>query len=396
MDAGSDAEDLDAALPNATINGKVAYTYFDHPVVGATVTIAGKTATTDATGAFSIADVARPYDLRVTYTEDAVQQTFIAQGVRRADPNVEVSSYWSVPMKLATVTGTVAGITLPLPADERVRVVAAGMGGGTLGATPDPTTGAFTLSSVSWRGAATTKKNIYAVHYKLNADDTVKVVDKVAKVTLDLTDGGTIPAGTVTLAAPAASIATMTVAATLPTYSDPEAFLGISFEPACAIELPLGTNLGSPLSLSFPAATNGISAYAFVGGGFTEGGYVFAVKSPVVDQQNFTIDTGAPLSPTPASGAVFTPATTFAWTAFATGPYTFRAYDATSHAVLTIVTRASSVTWPADILPAAGSYEWLVRRNYDPFRTVDDILVDHGITALVPSTTAPRRTFTVP
>ena len=388
----------DAGSSVVDVRGKATYFLFDQPLVGATVTIGAQTATTGADGSFAIDNVTRPYDLRIAYSLGGATLTYIAEGVTRSDPDVEVSSYTAATQHSANVTGTVAGVTLPLAANERVRVVTSAANGGTFGATPDATTGAFVLNGISWRadGSTSTMKNVYAVHYTVDGAGTVQAIDRVVKATVAIDEGTTTNAGTLTLVAPAANSATMTIAPPSPALTGGVAKLGMMFEPACAVELPLGTDLSATLPIAFPASVSGITTYAFASGSFTGGGYAFAVKWPLVAGSTFTVDTGAPLSLTPAAGATFTPATSFAWSASATGPYIFSASDASNRPVMTIVTRAASVAWPADALPTSGAYSWRVSHQYDGQATVDDVLGGHGLSALVSRDAAPSRGFTVP
>jgi len=148
----------------------------------------------------------------------------------------------------------------------------------------------------------------------------------------------------------------------------------------------------TPLFTTSPGVQNYVFASATYPGG---AGSVFVAKTAPTNGSAITLDSGAPLTLAPASGATFSPATIFSWDNRSVGPYTFRALDSMGNVVLTYVTRQNAVRWPADALPSSGAYTWRLSHFHET-ASVNEMLVERGQSGLRSRVSATPATFTVP
>ena len=379
-----------------SVHGNVRYFNYREPVAGAVVKIGTQMGSTAADGSFMIPSVTTPYDVRVTYSIDSVVHTFIAQGVTRSDPTFELQSYSPLPLRSGTITGTIAGITFPLPTNNRVRLVAAGNNGGTYIVNMDPTatTGAFSIGA-GWRGNDTTRTmNVYAVAYTVNTDTsaTLASLQSYGTGSASVTAGASAAAGTITLTTPTKLAATATV--TQPVA--PSALtLGsaIQFEPASAFEAALPSTLPATMPF-FSTLPTGATTYLYASATFGTNGSSFNVFSAPTGGATLTFNAGSPVVLTPVMGATFAASTPFTWDTTPTGTYLLRVRNPAGYSVLTVVTSATSALWPADVLPTSGMYPWSVS-HFGASVHVDD-LAGPGSSRLVGRAFSPQNSITVP
>lgn len=131
------------------------------PVDGARVALNGAyddAVTTGADGAFALGDVQTPYDLAVVVSGALYE----LRGLTRANPVVPAASEWKV-VRQATISGEVAGLDGPLPADEKILI---GFGDDATAIVADQP--GF-QGAVQWRGSAEKTFEVSAFHVRTDS-----------------------------------------------------------------------------------------------------------------------------------------------------------------------------------------------------------------------------------
>ncbi len=149
-----------------TIAGKVVDIY-GNVAAGATVVVIGKSpTTTDAMGAFSIANVTPPYDVATVTTAGGISFVTVFSRLTRTNPTLLSISQPMVP-NTSSVSGNLSGpgVTLPAPALRRAAVW---FESPDVGSSTTTTTNPYTVQ-LGWSGPATTTGTVHAMYYQETA-----------------------------------------------------------------------------------------------------------------------------------------------------------------------------------------------------------------------------------
>lgn len=196
---------------SATISGTVVDD-IGQPVAGRIVLIGPSSATTDASGAFTITGVVTPYDLIVIAPAPTKFASIYTQ-LTRTDPKVpDLSVSDSLPL-VATVKGNLSG-GAPFPTAPDVLTVV------TWGSPEQAFGGDYVTTSsysfdVGWNGPATITGTVHALQWKIDDNSTVtEYVSHGAKSGVSLSNAATVSGTDLSLTAP--TVDTVSVTASPP------------------------------------------------------------------------------------------------------------------------------------------------------------------------------------
>ena len=151
----------------------------------------GDTTVTDEDGSFRLAGLSLPYD--VTAWIAASQQVHVYRGLTEGE--VELSSFVltaSSPSRSATINGSVTGGSVPVGANQVIRVCAEGLDGYALDCleiTPGNSSFSF---SVSWQGKPERTVRLHALEIETDPGGEVVGYPGYGSVEVELTDGETV------------------------------------------------------------------------------------------------------------------------------------------------------------------------------------------------------------
>ncbi len=363
------------------------------PVAGAVVRVGSGSATTDAQGAFSLADVAVPYD--ITATAPGGLLTSIYPGLRRMDPTLVLflDSDPGLP-RGGVVTGALSGgAGFPQPTGHEAGVTfrsaeASGTG-------PVQAGLATFLLGPRWSGPSSVTGELHALQWRVDADGRPVGYDGhgtrtgVALADLSVASGQDLALGVVasrsiggTIVKPPSNTAGISMFAVLgngaririlPPPSDPSSFPQVGFTETFAIPTP-----------AIPGGTIDLVARQDYAGMAYQEVHRHGLASDAAGVE--LAFGGGPVQGSPAPDATVGPGTTFSWNSMPDQPVyvvSFRGPGGTSG--YDVFTTAQSLTIPASFaLPPGASCTWKVRGS-SAFRTVDEAAGPGGFFAPAPA-----------
>jgi hypothetical protein len=363
-----------------TVAGKVKDN-FGTGIAGATVLIGSQQATTDGTGAFSIAGVTTPYDASVV--QGKVSRTY--KGLSRSDPTLVGQGLSVNPPNHGTVSGSVSGGD-PLPAASDKTQVAWG--------SPETvtrtavTTNPWTLSP-GWGGtSASITGNVHALQWTPASGTPTAYKGYGVSNGVTVANGGNTSGVGVAMTAPAAS----TVSGSITVASGVSLlFKDLTIDFADGASFPVGTDLGGASAFNY-AVPGGIGATATVlaSGMYPGTGGTFTRVSGLAPGSTGTsIGLLVPTQySTPVDDATgVTTSTDFTWTQLPGAVYFVSIFStaagAPSYGVITSATstRIPDLSALGITLPASATYHWSIQ-PVAPWASVDDYA---GGTSIFPS-----------
>jgi hypothetical protein len=387
--------------PTITVAGKVTDLQ-KKGLSGATVAIGAQHATTDGTGAFSIAGVTAPYDATVIVAVGSRNVAIVYKGLTRADPTLRAIPVAGSPPSSGTVSGSVSGGDA-LPAGSDSTAVAWGSPetaassvftnnpwSMTLhwGATPAATTG--NVHALQWTPASgdiPTAYRGYGVHTGVtvgNGTTTSSVAVAMSTPASSTIAGSvTVPAG-LTLAGKTLVI----------DFADGASFgVGAESTAATSFTYPVPTGIDSTASVIAVGSMTGAIVGTLVRGiAAGSSGTTVAVPSPALHSSPVANATGVNTG------------TDFSWSQLAGGLQIVAIIptgSATAPAYYLVTTgstgRIPDLSALGVVLPAGSTYGWAIEA-VSPWASVDEFAGGAG-TGLLPTgtntwslsiTTAPR------
>lgn len=360
------------------------------PIAGATVRAGASSATTDATGTFTLSGVSPPYEIVATAPGGLLTSHYLE--LRRMDPTLVIFDLDPGFPRSGLATGTLSGAAgFPSPAGHEAGVSfksEQGAGGCAVQA------GSSTyLLGAGWSGGPTVTGELHALQWQVDASGKVVAYDGYgSRAGVTVADRSPATAGQdIALAA----IPTRAVSGTI--LNPPGAAMTlfavvgngarIRVVPPPSDPSPFAPGFSSTFSIPTPgipgATVDVVARKDYVGWGYME-----------VHRHGLAPDAGSvalefadlPLQIAPASGATVGPGATFTWYAMPDHPVyvvSFRGspgipgYDVfTTHASLTV-----PVGFP---FPRGAAYTWFVRGS-SAFSTLDDAAGPGGFLAPAPA-----------
>jgi len=374
---GEDGGDGEVTDPEGPVQGRV-IDYFDNPVPGALVTLAGETVTTDDDGAFAFGPTSSRYSigvgLEVARFGGAEVSGYLFVGVTRRDPTLQI--YRGLPKRSANVTRNVTGVTFPLPSTQKIPMDVAGRYGGF----SYPLTSATLTSSGEWEGPAEVQGHVHAIRYEHAAAEPQLPTSYLAHAsqplaldasmtssfTLDLSSEGPLTAGIISGTAAGSGIG----------YRSNGVF--VRFEDDAAVQVLSHYTSSDAFSYLVPAIASSSIAVAAMRNDISAPPFAVAyVEGIAPGASDVELAIPAPatlLSPATAEGGVDGD-TVFSWS----GPdqvYMFVADALDVYENFYVITTEKNAKLPVDevMLPSLRSsfvYEWSVR-THRTIATVDD------------------------
>lgn len=406
----------DGGATTFTVSGRV--TDADgKPLANASVLVLGKTAvTSDATGAFSIADVKTPYD--IVAVNGGKQSAIVYKGVTRKDPMLSIPDAEMAlgPQYKATVTGKITGAraSSSTVAEPEVRFVSASSA---ITRSTFDTSDSSYAATMDWDGTTSITGSLVALQGDMTSPSSgiTKYTGFGRRDNVSLGNGARLTGQDLALQ----SVSSSTVDATITVPEGYQPFLNslsMQLSPALSVELS-GEPSGSQ-KLSFPVpvvpqSTFTVSVAAASSPDFLS--FSSGVKQGIAaGTTNVTLDLkAAPVPQMPDDKATnVARATQFSWTSSLQGGVNLAVFakklpeqptlaEETPFSI-TVVTSGSSTELP-DLsalgmgLPANTDFTWLVQ-SVSPIASVDSLLVDlvgseripAGQTEFYSSTSKPR------
>lgn len=356
------------------VRGKVV-SWLDSPIPDVTVSSQGVTTVSAADGSFELAGLSVPYDVTLSSTAaDAWAHVF--EGLSVPEPMLMPYSALASPAptpNTATLSGTLTGGVLPLPAGRVLKVCVEGLSTPMFGGCDALSTGDSTYSiDVKWFGSDSAPAKVHALEYAIDGSGQPTSYDGYATATMTLTD-----------AIPAAKDITLGAAPATTTLSgDVDADVGVTVDDFLA-GVRLSPNLTMTINQSLPAIPfsllmpdlPGATFDVLAGGSSGASGSTVAWKVDAPSSSGTLTVLPAPVlvAPAPSSTGV-TVATqfevsnpsggvlTFLWTPSGTGP---------AFAVTTTNATAHIPDVAAVPVPSSSSYEWATMGT-SAFGTVDE------------------------
>jgi hypothetical protein len=187
----TDTAELALDVMSLSVTGRVT-TVYDLPVVGVAVGSQGDTEITAADGSFALTGLSVPYDLSVWSPADDWVHVF--EGLTTDEPVVSPISA-GTPMLVpysATLTGTLSGGVIPVPANQTVMVCVDGINAFALGCdTVLPTESSYSIN-VQWLENTSAEVQIHALQLERDGSGYPVGYAGYASLTTTLTD--TVPA----------------------------------------------------------------------------------------------------------------------------------------------------------------------------------------------------------
>lgn len=398
--AGCKSDSSSGSGPGGTITvaGKVVSATLQ-PIANSPVVITGLPATvTDANGAFSIAGVTTPYDITVVVSASKLGVTY--RGLTRSDPTLVNFLSSVAPPNSATVSGTVSGgAGYPQPA-TRASAVLLTSTETSRSATPNATTGAYSLTT-NWTGATTITAILHALQWDKNAAGMPTAFTGYGEKTgVSITAGGTFAGQNVAMtAATGGTIAgTVTVPAGLTLSSKA---LSLVYNTNGSVSLGSESGTATSFSYTVPVLSGTTLSVTSVATGAT--GTSIVQKSGIAPGATGVALTlpspPAPSLPVAAATGVTT-TTPFSWAPIASTVYLFLVSGAGTQPSYLVITSSPTATIP-DLtslglgLPKGIGYTWSVIA-FGPFANID---ASASATGLIPQvdmiqSQSASRTFT--
>lgn len=350
-----------------TVAGSVKDTW-GKGVAGATILIGAQQATTDGTGAFSIAGVTTPYT--VTVLQGTGSRTW--QGLTRADPTLVGGIFSSAPNH-GTITGSVSGgDALPAPSDK----TAVAWGSPEINARANVANNPWSMS-FDWGGASPSTGNVHALQWTPTSGAPTAYLGHGVATGVTVTSGATTSGVAVAMTAPAASTISgnVVLAAGVSLL-----FKDLSIDFADGASFAVGTALGGASAFNY-AVPDGIGSTATVSAsGMYPGssGTFTRVSGLAAGSTGTNIELLVPsVYSAPGEDATgVTLSTEFSWTPFPGAVY-FVSFFTTAAGAPSygVITTANSIRIPdlsalGITLPASTSYGWTIQ-PIAPWPSVD-------------------------
>ncbi|WP_299426554.1 hypothetical protein [uncultured Meiothermus sp.] len=366
--------------PTITVIGKV-LTHDGKPGAFLPVLVADQKTATDASGNFSAADVAIPYDLVVL--QASRNQAYVYEGLSRRDPIVLVSGSGSTYDNASEVTLTSSNVnTTPPPAGGFADGHITCLGVATRQVSCGITGSVFpsVKHNVSWAGPSSVFINFYALQMHKNSRNVVTSFLRFGRAENRHLTNAQPSTGNFALE-PVQNQAIAGSTTPPPGYTLVSRALGFRalghYLYPFSYELDQ-TGIAPNFSWASPAVPGMdlyLSASARKGDAHV---YAYLAVTPVDSAINLRLPT-PPEQLQPADNALgVTTATTFSWTPFAEGVHSVSVSPVTPGALnLTIYSAATSLQLP-DLsslgypLPKGVTYRWMVG-GFAPFASVDDL-----------------------
>lgn len=367
----SDSSSSTGVPTSITVTGKVINS-IKLPIANAPVVITGRPATiTDANGNFAVTDVTVPYDVTVVGSQIGITY----RGLSRSDPTLVNIRASAVLPNTATVSGTISGGGgYPEPA-TRVSSVNISSGEVTANATPNVTTGTYSMTS-AWSGAATITTILRALQWDKNAAGMpTTFLGFGEKTGVAITAGGAFAGQNIAMTALSTQNISGTVsvpaALALENKSLSMAFpnngtmsLGTEFGTASAFTYVVPTIIGTTLSVTALAAGVGFGQSSVTKTGIAPGTTGITLTIPDPTALSLPVDA--------ATGVTTT--TPFSWTPVSSAIYVLALLGPGGTYYL-VISGGNSGTIP-DLtalglgLPKSASFSWQVQ-SHGPFSNID-------------------------
>lgn len=361
-------------IESLTLNGSVV-SLLDVPVPNVTVSSQGFSAVTGTDGSFMLTGLSVPYDLMLTSTTD--QWAHVFEGMTGADPvltSIAAGAMGPPTMaRTATLTGTLTGGVLPLPAGNQLVVCAEGTSFPVYGGCDRLSSGDSSYNlTAQWNAVGSAPVRVHAVEYAVNGSNMPTSYIGYATASTTLIDGGTLNQDITLGPAPTTTVLTGTVTAS----SGVTATSGVA-------SLRVSPNLSIAIAQFDPTAPTSIlmpdlsgTSFDVFATGTPTGGYLSLAWAAAVTGSTFALTLpSVPVLSTPAPGSTgVTTSTqfkadnqagsllTFAWVPTGTGP---------SFAVTTAGDTATIPDVPGLALPSAADYGVQLIRS-DGYANVDE------------------------
>jgi hypothetical protein len=367
--------------PTITVAGKVT-DVAKKGVSGATVAIGSQHATTDGTGAFSIAGVTAPYDAAVVIPVGSRNVAIVYQGLTRADPTLLAIPLNGTLPNSGTVSGMVSGgDALPEVSDK----TAVAWGSPETSASPPPFANNPWSISLEWAGPAATTGSVHALQWTPTTGIPTAYKGYGVTTGVAVANGGTTSAVSVAMSAPASSTiggnvivpAGVTLSAKL---------LSIDF--ADGATFAVGTEGTAATSFTYPVPS-GISSTASVTAGGSAPGAISLtqVRNIAAGSTGTTVAVLAPaVQSTPVLNATGVGTSTdFTWTGLSGGVHIVlinSGASATAPGYYLITTgttgRIPDLSTLGVVLPASTAYAWAILA-IAPWTSIDDFAGGSGL-----------------